>query len=123
MSTEKECSVLNDADEEKEVKDEKTGVSEEQELEELRAQVLQLLLELEEARDTSQKHEEGFLELQGETPEKHSNDLKVKFIIYFEDHFFCVCVILCESYNHYGHDYTTHPPLPSLSLSFSDHLK
>lgn len=66
MSTEKERSVLNDADEEKEVKDEKTGVS--QELEELRAQVLQLLLELEEARDTSQKHEEGFLELQGETP-------------------------------------------------------
>ncbi|ROL45088.1 Coiled-coil domain-containing protein 136 [Anabarilius grahami] len=69
MSTEKERNVLNDADEEKEVKDEKTGVkeelSEEQELEELRAQVLQLLLELEEARDTSQKHEEGFLELQG----------------------------------------------------------
>ncbi|XP_051740266.1 coiled-coil domain-containing protein 136 [Ctenopharyngodon idella] len=69
MSTEKERSMLNDADEEKEVKDEKTGVkeelSEEQELEELRAQVLQLLLELEEARDTSQKHEEGFLELQG----------------------------------------------------------
>lgn len=72
MSTEKERSMLNDADEEKEVKDEKTGVkeelSEEQELEELRAQVLQLLLELEEARDTSQKHEEGFLELQGEAP-------------------------------------------------------
>ncbi|XP_016408093.1 coiled-coil domain-containing protein 136-like [Sinocyclocheilus rhinocerous] len=69
MSTEKERSVLNDADEEKEVKDEKTAVkeelSEEQELEELRAQVLQLLLELEEARDTAQKHEESFLELQG----------------------------------------------------------
>ncbi|XP_056101672.1 coiled-coil domain-containing protein 136 isoform X3 [Rhinichthys klamathensis goyatoka] len=65
MSTEKERSVLSDAEEEKEVKDEKTGVSEEQELEELRAQVLQLLLELEEARDASQKHEEGFLELQG----------------------------------------------------------
>lgn len=61
MSTEKERSVLNDAGEEKEVK-------EEQELEELRAQVLQLLLELEEARDTAQKHEESFLELQGETP-------------------------------------------------------
>ncbi len=59
MSTEKERSVLNDADEEKEVK---------QELEELRAQVLQLLLELEEARDTAQKHEESFLEQQGETP-------------------------------------------------------
>ncbi|XP_077066056.1 coiled-coil domain-containing protein 136 isoform X2 [Siphateles boraxobius] len=65
MSTEKERSVLNDAEREKEVKDEKTCVSEEQELEELRAQVLQLLLELEEVRDTSQKHEEGFLELQG----------------------------------------------------------
>ncbi|XP_016099621.1 coiled-coil domain-containing protein 136 [Sinocyclocheilus grahami] len=52
MSTEKERSVLNDAGEEKE-------------LEELRAQVLQLLLELEEARDTAQKHEESFLELQG----------------------------------------------------------
>uniref|UniRef100_A0A8C1ZSP4 Coiled-coil domain containing 136b n=1 Tax=Cyprinus carpio TaxID=7962 RepID=A0A8C1ZSP4_CYPCA len=69
MSTEKERSVLNDTDEEKEVKDEKTAVkeelSEEQELEELRAQVLQLLLELEEARDTAQKHEESFLELQG----------------------------------------------------------
>ncbi|KAG1934031.1 coiled-coil domain-containing protein 136 [Pimephales promelas] len=65
MSTEKERSVLSDAEEEKEVKDEKTGVPEEQELEELRAQILQLLLELEEARDASQKHEEGFLELQG----------------------------------------------------------
>lgn len=37
-----------------------------QELEELRAQVLQLLLELEEAREMSQKHEESFHELQGE---------------------------------------------------------
>nr|XP_023668418.1 coiled-coil domain-containing protein 136-like isoform X1 [Paramormyrops kingsleyae] len=36
-----------------------------QELEELRAQVLQLLLELEEAREMSQKHEESFHELQG----------------------------------------------------------
>ncbi|XP_022539653.1 coiled-coil domain-containing protein 136 isoform X1 [Astyanax mexicanus] len=54
--------------EEKEVKEEKAGdevLSEEQELEELRAQVLQLLLELEEARDASQKHQESFLELQG----------------------------------------------------------
>ncbi|XP_066505308.1 coiled-coil domain-containing protein 136 isoform X2 [Hoplias malabaricus] len=40
-------------------------LSEEQELEELRAQVLQLLLELEEARDASQKQQENFLELQG----------------------------------------------------------
>ncbi|KAG7454361.1 hypothetical protein MATL_G00258920 [Megalops atlanticus] len=58
--------------EEKEVKEEKAGedntelpVSEEQELEELRSQVLQLLLELEEAREVSQKHEESFRELQG----------------------------------------------------------
>ncbi|KAI2648064.1 Coiled-coil domain-containing protein 136 [Labeo rohita] len=68
MSTEKERSILRDANEEKEVKDEKTAVKEElsaeQELEELRAQVLQLLLELEEARDMAQKHEESFLELQ-----------------------------------------------------------
>ncbi len=49
MSNDKERSVLSDAEEE-----------------ELRAQVLQLLLELEEARDTAQKHQESFLELQGE---------------------------------------------------------
>ncbi|XP_020559561.1 coiled-coil domain-containing protein 136 isoform X2 [Oryzias latipes] len=40
-------------------------LTEEQELEELRAQVLQLLLELDEARETSNKHQEGFHELQG----------------------------------------------------------
>ncbi|KAM7414850.1 hypothetical protein PAMA_019597 [Pampus argenteus] len=40
-------------------------LTEEQELEELRAQVLQLLLELEEARETSNKHQESFHELQG----------------------------------------------------------
>ncbi|XP_040885624.1 coiled-coil domain-containing protein 136-like [Toxotes jaculatrix] len=38
---------------------------EEEELEELRAQVLQLLLELEETREVSQRHEESFMELQG----------------------------------------------------------
>ncbi|TKS90375.1 Coiled-coil domain-containing protein 136 [Collichthys lucidus] len=37
----------------------------EEELEELRAQVIQLLLELEETREVSQRHEESFLELQG----------------------------------------------------------
>ena len=42
-------------------------LTEEQELEELRAQVLQLLLELEDARETSNKHQESFHELQGET--------------------------------------------------------
>ncbi|XP_035281942.1 coiled-coil domain-containing protein 136 isoform X2 [Anguilla anguilla] len=61
-------------EEEKGVKEEKPEdgeerneelTSEEQELEELRAQVLQLLLELEEAREVSQKHEESFLEMQG----------------------------------------------------------
>lgn len=41
-------------------------LTEEQELEELKAQVLQLLLELEEARETSNKHQESFHELQGE---------------------------------------------------------
>uniref|UniRef100_A0AAY4CRT7 Coiled-coil domain containing 136b n=1 Tax=Denticeps clupeoides TaxID=299321 RepID=A0AAY4CRT7_9TELE len=55
---------------EKEVKEEKLAVEDEplsevQELEELRAQVLQLLLELEETRNASQKHQECFQELQG----------------------------------------------------------
>uniref|UniRef100_A0A673B8U9 Coiled-coil domain containing 136b n=1 Tax=Sphaeramia orbicularis TaxID=375764 RepID=A0A673B8U9_9TELE len=63
-------------EEEKEVKEEKGeeeqggggggGVKDEEgELEELRAQVLQLLLELEETREVSQRHEESFMELQG----------------------------------------------------------
>lgn len=47
---------------------EQEPLTEEQELEELRAQVLQLLLELEDARETSNKHQESFSELQGETP-------------------------------------------------------
>lgn len=38
----------------------------EQQLDELRAQVPQLLLELDRARETSGKHRRGFLELQGE---------------------------------------------------------
>ncbi|XP_059181968.1 coiled-coil domain-containing protein 136-like isoform X2 [Centropristis striata] len=38
---------------------------EEEELQELRAQVFQLLLELDETREVSQRHEESFLELQG----------------------------------------------------------
>ncbi|KAL2093985.1 hypothetical protein ACEWY4_011297 [Coilia grayii] len=75
--TAKERDVLEENNEkeqmEKEVKEEKAGeeeeeeepLSQEQELEELRAQVLQLLLELEETRDTSQKHQESFQELQG----------------------------------------------------------
>ncbi|XP_076578081.1 uncharacterized protein LOC143314792 isoform X4 [Chaetodon auriga] len=59
-------------EEEKEVTEEKEeeepgggGKDEEEELEELRAQVLQLLLEVEETREVSQRHEENFLELQG----------------------------------------------------------
>ncbi|XP_070785446.1 coiled-coil domain-containing protein 136 [Enoplosus armatus] len=61
-------------EEEKEVKEEKgeeerggggEGKDEEEDLVELRAQVLQLLLELEETREVSQRHEESFLELQG----------------------------------------------------------
>ncbi|XP_075326279.1 uncharacterized protein LOC142384158 isoform X1 [Odontesthes bonariensis] len=44
---------------------EQEPLTEEQELEELRAQVLELLLELEEARETSNKHQESFHELQG----------------------------------------------------------
>lgn len=45
---------------------EKEPLTEEQELEELRAQVLQMLLELDDARETSNKHQESFYELQGE---------------------------------------------------------
>ncbi|KAM9467547.1 uncharacterized protein ccdc136b isoform 2-T3 [Clarias gariepinus] len=77
---EKEVEVGNGEkglEEEKEVKEEKAGdgerdakreVEEEEELEELeelRAQVVQLLLELEEAREVSQRHEESYSELQG----------------------------------------------------------
>lgn len=58
---------------EKEVTEEKEpqgggigGKDEEEELEELRAQMFQLLLELDEAREVSQRHEESFLELQGQ---------------------------------------------------------
>ena len=46
---------------------EREPLTEEQELEELKAQVLQLLLELDDARETSNKHQESFHELQGET--------------------------------------------------------
>uniref|UniRef100_A0A4W5QLR8 Coiled-coil domain containing 136b n=1 Tax=Hucho hucho TaxID=62062 RepID=A0A4W5QLR8_9TELE len=53
--------------EEKEVNVEEVegGMLEEDDLEELRSQVLQLVLELEEAREVSQRHEESFMELQG----------------------------------------------------------
>lgn len=50
----------------KEEEQEGGAKDEEEELEELRAQVVQLLLELEEMREDSQRHEENFMELQGE---------------------------------------------------------
>ncbi|XP_029523156.1 coiled-coil domain-containing protein 136-like isoform X2 [Oncorhynchus nerka] len=58
-----------DQGEEKEVKVEEEevegGMLEEDDLEELKSQVLQLVLELEEAREVSQQHEESFMEIQG----------------------------------------------------------
>ncbi|KAK3517697.1 hypothetical protein QTP70_015685, partial [Hemibagrus guttatus] len=48
-----------------EEREETRGVEEEEELEELRAQVVQLMLELEDAREVSQRHEESYNELQG----------------------------------------------------------
>ncbi|XP_038157444.1 coiled-coil domain-containing protein 136-like [Cyprinodon tularosa] len=52
---------------ERESEDEDQGdvMGEEEELEELRGQVLQLVLELDETREVSQRHEESFMELQG----------------------------------------------------------
>ncbi|XP_041820403.1 coiled-coil domain-containing protein 136-like [Chelmon rostratus] len=67
-------SISGQQEEEKEVTEEKEEEErvgeggrkdEEEELEELRGQVLQMLLELEETREVSQRHEESFLELQG----------------------------------------------------------
>ncbi|CAL8358931.1 unnamed protein product [Lota lota] len=76
--TVKERGVLGENDEkeamdqEKKLKDEeeKSGeeqdeLTQEQEIEELRSQALQMLLEVEEARVTSNRHQESFLELQG----------------------------------------------------------
>ncbi|XP_056604899.1 coiled-coil domain-containing protein 136 isoform X2 [Triplophysa dalaica] len=48
-----------------EEEEEQTGIDEEDELELLRSQVVQLLLELEETREVSQRHEESYNELQG----------------------------------------------------------
>lgn len=62
--TAKERGVLED-NEKEEVSRGEGSPEEEQELEELRAQVVQLLLELDEARETSNKHQESFHELQG----------------------------------------------------------
>lgn len=46
-------------------REEQRGVDDEDELEVLRSQVVQLLLELEETREVSQRHEESYNELQG----------------------------------------------------------
>lgn len=54
---------------EEKMRKEQEPLTEEQELEELRAQVLQLLLDLDDARETSNKHQESFHELQGGTRE------------------------------------------------------
>lgn len=58
--------MMKEEEGEGEEKNEQEVLTEEQELEELRAQVLQLLLELDDARETSNKHQESFHELQGE---------------------------------------------------------
>lgn len=64
--TAKERGVLGDNEKEEVSRGEGSPEEEEeQELEELRAQVVQLLLELDEARETSNKHQESFHELQG----------------------------------------------------------
>uniref|UniRef100_A0AAV2KY72 Coiled-coil domain-containing protein 136-like n=1 Tax=Knipowitschia caucasica TaxID=637954 RepID=A0AAV2KY72_KNICA len=63
--TAKERGVLGDSEKEEVDQREDGPEEEEQDLEELRAQVVQLLLELDEARDTSIKHQESFHELQG----------------------------------------------------------
>lgn len=59
--------MMKEEEGEGEEKKEQEVLTEEQELEELRAQVLQLLLELDDARETSNKHQESIHELQGET--------------------------------------------------------
>ncbi|XP_047658480.1 coiled-coil domain-containing protein 136-like isoform X2 [Tachysurus fulvidraco] len=62
LEKEREKAEIEEGEKEKEEKEEK---SKGEELEELRTQILHLLLELEEAQDTSQKHEENSTELQG----------------------------------------------------------
>ncbi|XP_070291448.1 coiled-coil domain-containing protein 136 isoform X2 [Salvelinus sp. IW2-2015] len=64
-NNEKETMDRDQEEEEKGRREQQDPMSEEQELEELRSQVLQLLLELEEAREMSNKHQEAFNELQG----------------------------------------------------------
>ncbi|KAK5867160.1 hypothetical protein PBY51_011675 [Eleginops maclovinus] len=62
---EKKLKEEEEGEGEEKMKKEQEPLTEEEELEELRAQVLQLLLELDDARETSNKHQESFHELQG----------------------------------------------------------
>lgn len=67
MDQEEEEKKLKEEEEgEEKMKKQQEPLTEEQELEELRAQVLQLLLELDDARETSNQHQESFHELQGQ---------------------------------------------------------
>lgn len=59
-------------DEEEEDTEERRGADEDDELEVLRSQVVQLLLELEETREVSQRHEESYNELQGAYDDNNS---------------------------------------------------
>lgn len=63
---EREKKEVKQENTEEEEEEEQTGIDEEDELELLRSQVVQLLLELEETREVSQRHEESYNELQGE---------------------------------------------------------
>ena len=74
--TVKERGVLGENDEKeamdqekklKQEEEEQEELTQEQEIEELRSQALQMLLEVEEARVTSNRHQESFHELQGQT--------------------------------------------------------
>ena len=83
-----------DQGEEKEVKVEEEEVEgvmlEEDDLEELKSHVLQLVLELEEAREVSQQHEESFMEIQGEL-------LFVSVSVCVSEEFVSECDCICVS--------------------------
>ncbi|XP_044042719.1 coiled-coil domain-containing protein 136-like isoform X2 [Siniperca chuatsi] len=64
-SLEEKEETVGDGEKGQQEEEREVTVEEEEELVELRAQVFQLLLELEETREVSQRHEESFLELQG----------------------------------------------------------
>ena len=64
---EKEAKAEEDGDAREEAAGGLGDEDEEDELEELRSHVLQLLLELDDTREISQRHEENFMELQGKS--------------------------------------------------------